>query len=88
MCIQPFISLMFLFLKIGFELLLVNHLQSPCPLFSFFKISFIFRERGSEGRKEGEKHQVGEKHQLRETSIGCPPTGDLARNPGMCPDWN
>ena len=26
-----------------------------------------------------EKHQLGTSH--------TPPTGDLARNPGMCPDW-
>ena len=46
---------------------------------------FTFRERGSEGEREGEKHQCA-----RETSIGCLsciPTGDLAHNPGMCPDW-
>ena len=32
---------------------------------------FIFREKGREGKRGGEKHQ----------------TGDLADNPGMCPDW-
>ena len=47
----------------------------------FLKILFIyfFRE-GKGGRKRG-----------RETSMWgcllCAPTGDLARNPGMCPDW-
>ena len=41
---------------------------------------FIFRERGREGEREGEKHQsVVASHR--------PPTGDLAHNPGMCPDW-
>ena len=39
---------------------------------------FIFRERGREGEREGEKHQC---------ASCAPPTGDLARNPGMCPDW-
>ena len=40
------------------------------------KILFIFRER----EREGEKHQcVAASH--------TPPTGDLARSPGMCPDW-
>ena len=49
--------------------------------FFFFKrfYLFIFRERKG-WRKRG-----------RETSeCGClcaPPTGDLARNPGTCPDW-
>ena len=40
----------------------------------------IFREKGREGEREGEKYQsVFASH--------TPPTGDLARNPGMCPDW-
>ena len=48
--------------------------------FYFFKILLRFREKGREGEREGEKHQcvVG----------SCtPPTGDLAHNPGVCPDW-
>ena len=48
----------------------------------FLKILFIyfFRERGRGGETEGEKHQcVVASHAL--------PTGDPARNPGMCPDW-
>ena len=40
---------------------------------------FIFRERGRK-EKEGEKHHcVVASHSF--------PTGDLACNPGMCPDW-
>ena len=44
----------------------------------FFKdfVLFIFRQRG----KEGEKHQCV-------VTSHAPPTGDLACNPGMCPDW-
>ena len=48
----------------------------------FFKrfYLFIFRERQKEGEKEGEKHQC--------VIASCtPPTGDLACNPGVCPDW-
>ena len=47
----------------------------------FFKVLFIFfRERAREGEREGEKHQcVFASH--------SPPTGDLAHNPGMFPDW-
>ena len=51
-------------------------------LIVFFKkiYLFFFRERGREGEREGEKHQcVVVSH--------APPIGDLARNPGMCPDW-
>ena len=40
---------------------------------------FIFRERGREG-------EVGEKHRC--VVVSCTSlTGDLACNPGMCPDW-
>ena len=52
----------------------------PCPHSLFKKKSFIFRQRGREGEREGEKHQC--------VVASCaPPTGDLACNPGMCPDW-
>ena len=37
---------------------------------------FIFRVRGGEGKREGEKHQLG--------AYYSPPTGDLAYNPGIC----
>ena len=40
---------------------------------------FIFRQRGREGGRQAEKHCV--------VAFCMPPTGDLARNPGMCPDW-
>ena len=41
---------------------------------------FIFRERGREGEREGEKDQC--------VVASCaPPTGDLACNPGTRPDW-
>ena len=46
----------------------------------FFKRCYLFLERG-EGEREEEKHQ---------SSVGAsrtPPAGDLACNPGMCPDW-
>ena len=46
----------------------------------FTKYLFIFRQRGREGEREGEKHQCA-------VAFGAPPTGDLARNLGMCPDW-
>ena len=45
----------------------------------FFKILFIFRERGREEEREEEKHQcVVVSHMA--------PTGDLACNPGVCPE--
>ena len=50
-------------------------------LFSYFlKILFIFRERGRKGEREGEKHQCV-------VASHAPPTGGLAFNPGMCPNW-
>ena len=41
---------------------------------------FNFRERGREGEEEGEKHQCV-------VASHVTPTGDLAHNPGMRPDW-
>ena len=46
---------------------------------NFLKILFIFRERGRELEREGEKHQCV-------VASHMPPTGDLARNSGRCPD--
>ena len=48
----------------------------------FFKrfYLFIFEQRGKEGEREGEKHQCV-------VASGKIPSRDLARNPGMCPDW-
>ena len=42
---------------------------------------FIFRERAREGEREEEKHQCV-------VASRTTPTGNLARNPGMCPEWN
>ena len=50
---------------------------------AFFKKGFylfIFRERGREGEREGDKHQCV-------VASRASPTGDLAHKPGMCPDW-
>ena len=49
-------------------------------LFIYPGILFIFRQRGREGLREGEKHQCV-------VASRMPPTRDLASNPGMCPDW-
>ena len=50
------------------------------PFFIFLKIIFLFRDRGREGEREGEKHQCV-------VASRTPPTRDLSHNPGMCPDW-
>ena len=39
----------------------------------------MFLDRGKGGR-EGEKQQYA-------VASRAPPTGNLAQNPGMCPDW-
>ena len=50
-------------------------------VFLFFKdFIYLFAERGEGKKKEGEKHQCV-------VASSVPPTGDLAHNPGMCPDW-
>ena len=48
-------------------------------IYTWFYV-FIFRKRGREGEREGEKHQ-------RVVASHMSPTGDLACNPGMCLDW-
>ena len=40
----------------------------------------MFLERGREGEREEERHQC-----VVASHMG--PTGDMAHNPGMCPDW-
>ena len=55
--------------------------QVICPLPNFLKdFIYVILERGEGREKEGEKHQ-------RVVASRAPPTGDLAHNPGMCPDW-
>ena len=41
---------------------------------------FIYKERVREGEREGEKHQCV-------VASHMPPTGGLAHNAGLCPDW-
>ena len=53
-------------------------LRNASNLFLRFYL-FIFRERGREGEREGEKHQCV-------VASSAPPTGDMACNPGMCSD--
>ena len=75
-----------------YEPMLITSSQSLCTLYHIHRKGliegvfflrfylFIFRQRGKEGEREGEKHQC--------VVASCvPPTGDLAHNPGMCPDW-
>ena len=49
---------------------------------SFLKdfILIFFRQRGTEGAREGGKHQCA-------VASHTPHTGDMARNPGMYSDW-
>ena len=49
-----------------------------CFLF-FLKILFIFRERGRQREREGNISMW--------LPLACPQMGNLACNPGMCPDW-
>ena len=56
-----------------------GRLVYPLSLLQRFYL-FIFRERGREGKREGEKHQCV-------VASRMPLTGDLTHNPGMCPGW-
>ena len=51
-----------------------------CVCIYFKDFIYLFLERGREEEREGEEYQgVVASHMA--------PTGDLAHNPGMCPDW-
>ena len=50
-------------------------------LFFFKDFIYLFLERG-EGREEERERNISVWLPLI-----CKPTGDLACNPGMCPDW-
>ena len=80
------------FWGLGMARILLDLRLEPRLWFFFFKISFIyflnsiyfiFREREWEGKRKGERNiNVW-------LSLACPlPAGDLACNPGMCPDWD
>ena len=54
-----------------------NGVKVPFFIYLFFKdFIYLFLDR----KKEGEKHQCV-------VASHAPPMGDLACNPGMCPDW-
>ena len=46
----------------------------------YYFLKYLFLERGREGEREAEKHQYV-------LASHAPPSGDLAYNPGLCPDW-
>ena len=49
-----------------------------------FQRFYLFIFRGGKGWRKGSTDDVWEKH--RSVVFCTPPTGDLAHNPGMCPD--
>ena len=62
-------------------MIVVRLLSFYCSQVFFLRFYlFIFRDRGREGEREGEQHHCV-------VASSTPPTGDLAHNPGMCPDW-
>ena len=72
------------YLQVSYQ---INYVQKFSPIlwvvffFNFFKLVYLFfRERGREGEREEEKHQCV-------VASHVPPTGELACNPGLCPDW-
>ena len=55
--------------------------------FFFEDFIYLFVERQEGREKERERNiDVGEK--IRLVASCMPPTGDLARNPGLCPGWD
>ena len=79
-----FMSIGHLYVLFG-EVCMHSLKMGPLPIFIYlFKIFylFLFLERG-EGTVKGRKRNI---NQCVVTSH-TPPIGDLAGNPGMCPDW-
>ena len=61
---------------------IISALQSSFFLFFFFLRFYLFNFR----KRERERVRVGEKQQCVFASRMLP-MGDLAHNPGMCPNW-
>ena len=61
-------------------LIIFSRMFSKLFLLFFKDFIYLFLERGRVGEREGEKHQCV-------VASHVAPTGDLARNPGMWPDW-
>ena len=59
----------------------INHTIPKSKRYYYY---YFFKERGREGERE-RNTDVREKHQLVASCML--PTGDLACNPGVCPDW-
>ena len=74
----PVLSLLFLPSCI-FKFFLNYRLISLFCFLFFLKILFIFRERGRQREREGNISVW--------LPLACPQMGNLACNPGMCPDW-
>ena len=69
--------------EIWFEKIISNN--KATVLYIYF-ILFYFLERGERKEKERERNiSVREKHES--VASHTPPAGDMAHNPGMCPDW-
>ena len=67
------------------ELLLQQHIQ----VYLIFKKDFIYLilETGEEGREKERERNMNVREKRGSVSSCTCPSGDLARNPGMCPDW-
>ena len=67
-----------------------NHLSDEIQMFLcslvillfdlIFNLIYLFLKREERGEREGAKHQFV-------VAPHASPTGSLASNPGMCPDW-
>ena len=73
--------MLFAFLHSFFYRCIVGVSRGSMACVDMFTLIFIvLRERGREGGREREKHQCV-------VASHMSPTGDLACNPSMCPDW-
>ena len=53
----------------------------------FFKIFIYLFLETSEGREEERERNIDVWEKNQSVAFRMPPTGELASNPGMCPNW-
>ena len=79
-----YFSYIYIYIPFSFFLYLLSIFSSYflyLPSFKiFFKVVFIHFQREGKRSREGEKYRCV-------VATPAPCTGDLAHNPGMCPDW-
>ena len=77
---------LFLIKLSGLKFILFPHINLMTSGFVLKDFIYLLLERGE--RREKERERNSNVLEIHQSVISCtPPAGDLAHNPGMCPDW-